>query len=199
MGLARLALRGTVGTLFVGHGMQKLNGSFGGEGIEATGQMFDKIGMRPGKRHALAAGAAETVGGALLVAGLFTPAAVAMLSGVMITAIRTVHLRNGVWVTKGGYEYNLVLLASLYAIADVGPGTISLDALRGKNRAGAHWALAAVGFGALGSWLATEYANRYQEPSEHNPERWEPPADETSEARFADEDSSAHAPSGTLV
>ena len=66
----------------------------------------------------------------------------------MITAIRTVHLRNGVWVTKGGYEYNLVLLASLYAIADVGPGHISLDALRGKNRAGAHWALAAVGFGA---------------------------------------------------
>ena len=57
MGLARLALRGTVGTLFVGHGMQKLNGSFGGEGIEATAQTFDKIGhaarkaARDGRRH----------------------------------------------------------------------------------------------------------------------------------------------------
>ncbi len=198
MGLARLALRGTVGTLFVGHGMQKLTGSFGGEGIDATAQTFDKMGMRPGKHHAVAAGASEAAGGALLVAGLFTPAAVAMLSGVMITAIRTVHLRNGVWVTKGGYEYNLVLLASLYAIADVGPGHISLDALRGKNRAGAHWALAAVGFGAVGSWLSTEYANRYQERSEHNPERWEQPASDGGE-QFAEHETSERPPAGTLV
>jgi putative oxidoreductase len=196
MGLARLALRGTVGTLFVGHGMQKLTGSFGGEGIEGTGQMFEKVGMRPGKRHAMVAGAAETAGGAMLVAGLFTPAAVAMLSGVMITAIRTVHYRNGVWVTKGGYEYNLVLLASLYAIADVGPGTISLDALRGKNRSGAHWALMAVGVGALGSWLSTEYARRYQEPSEHNPERWEPAA---GGQVYTEQETSEPEATGTLV
>jgi putative oxidoreductase len=196
MGLARLALRGTVGTLFVGHGMQKLTGSFGGDGIEGTAQMFEKVGMRPGKRHAMVAGTAEAAGGALLIAGLATPAAVAMLSGVMITAIRTVHYRNGVWVTKGGYEYNLVLLASLYAIADVGPGTISLDALRGKNRSGAHWALMAVGVGALGSWLSTEYARRYPEPSEHNPEHWEPAA---GGQVYTEPETSAREATGTLV
>ena len=89
-----------------------------------------------------------------------------------------------------------MLLASLYAIADVGPGTISLDALRGKNRAGAHWALAAVGFGALGSRLSTEYARRYQERSEHNPERWE----ETSGGQpYAESETSERDATGTLV
>ena len=160
MGLARLALRGTVGTLFVGHGMQKLTGSFGGEGIEATGQMFEKVGMRPGKRHAMVAGAAETAGGAMLVAGLFTPAAVAMLSGVMITAIRTVHYPKGVWVTKGGYEYNLVLLMAAFSLTENGPGEWSVDGLLGRPRWGTAWALAALAAAATGSAAALAAAKQ---------------------------------------
>src|SRR5262249_9390116 len=151
------------GTLFVGHGLQKLTGSFDGEGLEGTAQMFEKVGMRPGRHNALAAGAAEAAGGAMLVAGLYTPVAVAMLSAVMFTAIRKVHLRNGPWVVKGGYEYNLVLLAALYAVADAGAGTISLDALRGKQHRGTFWALSSVGAGALASLAAQEVARRYDE------------------------------------
>ena len=44
--------------------------------------------------------------------GLATPLASAALIGTMLTAIQRVHLKNGPWVTKGGYEYNVVLIAA---------------------------------------------------------------------------------------
>ena len=127
MKLGLNVLRWVVGALFVGHGTQKLFGWFGGGGPKATAEMFEKIGLTPGERHAAAAGASEAGGGALLALGLFTPAAAAALIGTMFTAIRKVHFKNGPWSTKGGYEYNLVLIAALLAVADMGPGDLSLD------------------------------------------------------------------------
>ena len=99
--MVRLILRMLLGALFMGHGLQKLKGWFGGYGIEGTGQFFESIGLRPGKRHATAAGAAETAGGALLALGLLTPVASAALIGTMATAVKTVHLEKGPWVTRG--------------------------------------------------------------------------------------------------
>src|SRR3954454_17468042 len=91
MDLGRLILRGVVGPLFVGHGTQKLFGWFDGHGPDATGGFFESIGLRPGKRHATAAGWSETLGGALLTLGALTPVAQAMITGTMVTAIRKVH------------------------------------------------------------------------------------------------------------
>src|SRR5690242_20763000 len=49
-----------VGGFFVGHGMQKLAGWFGGGGLEGTAQFFEQnLGLKPGRVHATAAGAAE--------------------------------------------------------------------------------------------------------------------------------------------
>src|SRR5436305_46256 len=143
MKLGLTMVRGVIGGLFVGHGTQKLFGWFGGHGPEATGQFFESLGLRPGERHARAAGAAEAGGGALLAAGLFTPAAAAALIGTMTTAIRKVHLKNGPWVTNSGYEYNLVLIAALFALADLGPGDLSLDHALGIEVKGPLVALAA--------------------------------------------------------
>src|SRR5947209_9306398 len=128
MGLGRLMLRATIGGYFFGHGMQKLVGWFGGHGPDGTGEYFEQIGLKPGRESALLAGAAEAGGGSLLALGLFTPAAVSMLTGVMTNAIRHVHLANGLWVTEGGVEYPVVMLAALAAIADDGPGRFCLDA-----------------------------------------------------------------------
>ena len=75
MGLFRLLARTTIGLLFVGHGTQKLFGWFGGGGPEGTGQFFDQVGLRPGRRWALAAGAAEAGGGLLFALGAATPLA----------------------------------------------------------------------------------------------------------------------------
>jgi len=89
MKLARLFLRLTIGGLFVGHGTQKLFGWFGGHGLDGTGQFFESLGMRPGRRNALAAGVAEAGGGAALAVGLATPLAASALTATMLTAIST--------------------------------------------------------------------------------------------------------------
>jgi putative oxidoreductase len=157
MDLGRLILRGVVGPLFVGHGTQKLFGWFDGHGPDGTGGFFESLGLRPGKRHATAAGWAETAGGALLTLGAFTPVAQAMITGTMVTAIRKVHLQNGPWVTQNGYEYNVTLIAATAALTEAGPGRPSLDAgLFGNALKGKGWALAALAAGVAGSYVVTE-------------------------------------------
>ncbi len=68
----------------------------------------------------------------------------------MLTAIDRVHFKNGPWVTNGGYEYNLVLIAAALAIAESGPGPLSVDHALGVERSGPGWALAALAAGIFG-------------------------------------------------
>jgi putative oxidoreductase len=150
----QLLLRGTVGALFIGHGTQKLFGSFGGYGLDATGEAFESMGIRPGRAQATLAGAAEAGGGLGLLLGFQTPLAAAALIATMTTAIERVHFKNGPWVTKGGYEYNLVLIAAAAALAEAGPGEFSVDHLLGSKQQGLRWGLTAVGLGVGGAAAA---------------------------------------------
>ncbi len=164
MRLGMTVLRVTVGGLFVGHGTQKLFGWFGGNGPERTGQFFDAgLGLHPGRHHALAAGAAEAGGGALLATGFMTPVGAMLTSSAMATAIRLVHARRGVWNTDGGYEYNAVLMAAAFAVTAAGPGRWSLDALRGRERWGDGWAVAELAGALAGSALAVELGRRLKQ------------------------------------
>ena len=184
MDLARLILRGVVGPLFVGHGTQKLFGWFGGHGREGTGGFFENLGLRPGKRHATAAGIAEAGGGALLTLGAATPVAATVISATMMTAIRKVHITKGPWVTEGGYEYNLALIALATALVETGPGRLSVDAAVFPRWKGTGWALASLAAAGLGSYLATGPLNE-PEPAP------EPPAmtdeERAAQPRFARE------------
>ena len=143
-------MRILIGGLFVGHGTQELFGWFGGHGLEGTGKFFESLGLRPGKANAIAAGAAEAGGGALLATGVATPAAGAALHGVMASAIKHVHGEKGPWTTEGGWEYNAVLMASIFAIVE--------------RRSGLLWALASLAAGAGGALVASELASRQPAP-----------------------------------
>jgi putative oxidoreductase len=175
MDLGRLALRATVGPLMIGHGTQKLFGWFGGHGPEGTGGAFEGMGLRPGKRHAQAAGWAETAGGALFTLGALTPVASALISGVMLTAVRTVHLKNGPWNTSGGYEYNVALIGATLALTEVGPGKPSVDGALFPSLKGSGLAVLALAAAAAGSWLATseavQQADAPEESTEDEPAR----------------------------
>src|ERR1700761_6686159 len=151
MKFARLLARLFIGGMFVGHGTQKLFGWFGGPGIEGTTGMMGKLGLAPAKTNAYAAASSETFGGAAIALGAFTPAAAASLIATMVTAIRTVHLKNGFWSTGGGYEYNLTIIAALLLIVDGGPGAFSIDGALGLEETGTGVALAALAAGVLGS------------------------------------------------
>jgi putative oxidoreductase len=116
--------------------------------------MMESLEMRPGRRHAIAAGATETAGGTMLALGALTPLPAAALIGTMITAIRKVHLENGFFASNGGYEFNLTLIAGLVAIIDGGPGPVSVDRALGIECTGGRWALATFAAGAAGSAIA---------------------------------------------
>jgi putative oxidoreductase len=151
MKIGRLLLRAAVGGFFIGHGTQKLFGWFGGQGLKTQAEQFEGMGLKPGIVHASAAGAAETLGGAGLLLGYRTPLASASIVSVMLTAINRVHLKNGPWAHKGGYEYNVVLAAAAISLAESGPGALSLDALRGKEKVGAKWGILSLAAGAVGA------------------------------------------------
>jgi putative oxidoreductase len=155
MRFGALIIRAVVGPLFIGHGTQKLFGWFGGHGVEGTGGFFEQLGLRPGKRHAVAAGAAETAGGVLLTLGALTPVATTIVSSTMVTAIRKVHASKGPWVTEGGFEYNAVLIAAMTALADNGAGFLSVDDELLPDLKGPQWAALSLGAAIAGSYLAT--------------------------------------------
>jgi putative oxidoreductase len=161
LGLAVLHI--AVGLLFVGHGSQKLFGLFGGHGLEGTAGFMESLGLRPGRLAAAGAGTAELGGGVLLALGLLTPLAAALIIGTMVTASLTAHRGKGLWVSGGGFELPLVYGLVAFALAAIGTGDVSLDAVLDLDVAGVGWAFGALGAGlagALGALLSSRLASR---------------------------------------
>ncbi|WP_167132035.1 DoxX family protein [Paramicrobacterium chengjingii] len=163
MSWGRVLVRVVVGGLFVGHGLQKLKGSFDGPGLAGTEKMMESLDMEPAKENALAVALAETGAGAAIAAGVATPLAASGLIASMVTAIRKVHGKNGVWNSNGGFEYNLVLISTLVAIASEGPGRASIDAAFGKSRWGGGGGLFALLVGVGSSFAVVEMGKRAAE------------------------------------
>ena len=131
--MIRTLLRVLIGGLFVGHGTQKLFGWFGGYGPDGTGQFFESIGLRPGRRSAMIAGASEAGGGALLAAGLFTPIAGALITGVMAQAIRSLKMDKGPFATDGGWELEALFAAAALTFVEIGPGPCRSTTRSGRS------------------------------------------------------------------
>jgi putative oxidoreductase len=116
---ALLPVRAALGSSMVFHGINKLKEA------EATGQVFHGMGIRPGKQWALATGAVEVFAGVGAILGIWTrPAALAVVV-TQAVAMWKVHGSKGYDLTKGGYEYNLALIAIATALLIAGPGKIS--------------------------------------------------------------------------
>ena len=162
MDLGRLLLRLTIGGTFFVHGTQKLFGWFGGYGPDGTGQFFESLGLRPGRRNAMAAGATETGCGVLIALGAATPLAAAGLTAVMITALRTAVWKEGFKPATG--EHEVLLAVAALALTETGPGAPSLDSALGLERRGSGWMLASLGAGAAGSAMAISMGRRQAAP-----------------------------------
>lgn len=120
--LALLMLRVALGFTMVAHGVNKIKGGIGG-----TAGWFDSIGMRPGKMHAWFAAGGEITSGLFLAAGFLTSFAALGFVGLMVVAAVTVHLENGFFIVKEGWEYVFVLAVTAISLAMLGPGEWSVD------------------------------------------------------------------------
>ena len=170
MNIGLLVLRLVVGGLFYGHGTQKLFGWFQGHGPDGTGGFLESLGYRPGRPMAIVAGATEAGAGMLLILGLFTPLAAAMIVGVMINATMAVHAGKGVWNSNGGYELPLVMSAAAACLAYVGPGSISVDRFIGGPFQSYLYGTAAIALGIIVG-IAVHSLRREEVVSEQREER----------------------------
>lgn len=131
--MAAPILRIVFGLILMAHGSQKLFGLFGGMGMTANAQLFDKLGYGPGMFWGNLVGCTEFFGGLLLAIGLWTrPAALAVVI-FMINAVYFTSMRGGFFWTKGGSEYSLLIgfVALLFLIR--GAGAWSLDERIGRE------------------------------------------------------------------
>jgi putative oxidoreductase len=132
------------GSYLAVHGAQKLFGSFGGHGLEATGEAFGSMGLKPGKVMAAVAGASELGGGVLTATGIGTPLGPLAIAGTMVVA-STVHRKQGALSTNGGFELPLTNFAVAVALLSAGPGPLRLGPHLSKSTT----RLAVVGGAAL--------------------------------------------------
>jgi putative oxidoreductase len=125
--LGILILRLGIGLILAAHGAQKLFGVWGGPGMAKWTQSVQSLRIRPAQPWAWVAALSEFGGGLVLALGLLSPLGSLAIIGAMLVAIATVHLANGFWNGKRGYEFNLSLIVPAAALALTGPGPYSLD------------------------------------------------------------------------
>ena len=137
--LGLLLLRVSVGALLIGHGLQKMFGWWGGEGLSGFREYLISVGFRNADILSYAGAAGLIVAGVLLVLGLFTPIAAAGALAYLVTAILAEVMdahndaRLSAFLTDG-HEYEVIVLCVVAAIVLIGPGRYGLDAGRGWAR-----------------------------------------------------------------
>jgi putative oxidoreductase len=115
----RSLLRVLAAFTFSQHGWQKFFGWFGGIGGHSL----------PVNSMLGAAGAIETVGGALLILGLFTRPTAFLLSGEMAVGYFHTHAPRGFWPLLNGGEITVVYCFLWLWFSAAGAGAWSLDSL----------------------------------------------------------------------
>lgn len=126
--VAGLMLRGVIGGTMVAHGIRH------GRTLEGTARWFSSIGFRQPEMQAKASAVVEVGAGAAILAGAATPLAASAVVGTLTVAAHSVHLPNGFFITREGYEYVLNLSAASVALAAIGPGRLSVDHALGIDK-----------------------------------------------------------------
>jgi putative oxidoreductase len=125
-----LAARLVLGVVLLAHGWQKLVG----QGLGSTSAGFARLGVPLPGLSATFAGCVETGGGLLLIAGLLTPVAAALVTFVMLGAGWFAgHWFGGV-TGDDGWELVGVIIAGVLLLAATGPGRFSLDHVLARRR-----------------------------------------------------------------
>lgn len=111
---ARSVLRIIAGLTFSMHGYQKLFGAFGGHKAEAYSLFWT-------------AGLIESVGGVLIILGLFTTPVAFILCGEMAVAYFKAHFPRGFLPIVNGGELAVLYCFVFLYLFTAGPGNFSLD------------------------------------------------------------------------
>ena len=109
-------IRASIGAIFIVHSLKKFDPSWQ--------EWLMSIGLPPELQIPIAL--AELVGGILLIIGVLTRITGSVFAVILLGAIFHIRWENGFFVSKGGWEWDLVMLAAVLAIIVVGPGRASI-------------------------------------------------------------------------
>ncbi|MCV7279749.1 DoxX family protein [Mycolicibacterium flavescens] len=137
--LGLLLLRVAIGVLFIGHGLQKAFGLWGGPGLNGWETELSDMGFRYADILTYVATGGQIAAGVLLILGLFTPVAAAgalayLVTGVLAQAmVAHEEARLSDFLTDG-HEYQVFLACAVAVLVLTGPGRYGFDAGRGWAR-----------------------------------------------------------------
>lgn len=124
-------LRVVLGFIFLYHGYLKL---FVKGNLPSTAFFFSQAGIPLPNISAVVVAFVEFIGGLLLLIGLLTKWTSLILIFEMAVAFFVVHLKKGFLVSKGGYEFVLLILAALVVILAYGAGKFAFGKRFLKSR-----------------------------------------------------------------
>ena len=164
--LGLLVLRVGLGVVLVAHGLQKLFGWWGGEGLTGFRNSLSDIGYQHADILTYCAAGGEIAAGVLMVLGLFTPlaaaGALAYLINGLIAGMTGQNARSFPFFLPNGHEYELTLIVATVTLILVGPGRYGFDAGRGWARRpfiGSFAALLVGVAGGIAVWVLLNGAN----------------------------------------
>lgn len=115
--IVMMGLRSAIGAIFIAHGVSKF-----GEGF--VGFLTGPLGLPAEMQIPIAL--AELIPGILIIIGILSRVSASLLSIIMLGAIFYVKSASNL-TGQGGYEIDLILLASSLVVIVLGPGKVSLS------------------------------------------------------------------------
>jgi len=112
-------IRASIGAIFIIHSLKKFDPSWQ--------DWLISIGIPPELQLPIAL--TELIGGIFLIVGAFTRITSSIFAVILLGAIFHIRWENGFFVSKGGWEWDLVMLSVVLAIIAVGPGRVSISHL----------------------------------------------------------------------
>lgn len=110
-------IRASVGVIFIAYGLQKFD--------PIWREHLIGFGLPPELQIPIAL--AETIGGIFLIVGILSRITGVIFSIILVDAIFHIRWNNGFFIAKGGWDYDLALIAMTLFIVVMGSGGISIS------------------------------------------------------------------------
>jgi len=113
-------IRAAIGSIFLVHSLKKFDPSWQ--------EWLVNVAGLPAEMQ-LPIALAEFIGGILLITGVLTRITGVVFSVILLGAIFNIRWENGFFISEGGWEWDLVMLAAVLSIIAAGPGRVSISNL----------------------------------------------------------------------